>query len=131
VFITSRGRPWVIRKVKLDDKGVPTTETHQDSVALEFNKVLKALGVKRFGCGFGTGRHTFESHALRVADKSLVDTIMGHSTGEMSQRYDHALDDDLIALAKGVRSRVLPDAKQWDELRPAAGATAGGLRIAQ
>jgi integrase len=131
VFITSRGRPWVIRRVKLDAHKLPTTESHQDSIALEFNKALVKLGLKRERVGFGAGRHTFESHALRCADKSLVDAVMGHTSGEMSERYDHALDEDREALAQAVRYRLLPDAKKRDELRPATGAAAGGLRLAQ
>jgi integrase len=117
-FVTSKGGPWVYRKVKNDDAGLGVTETHKDSVALEFNKVLVALGIKRPKVGFGAGRSTFETHALRVADKSLVNAVMGHSTGEMSEWYDSALDEDLLALFAGVRARLLPNAKKWPE--PAA-----------
>jgi integrase len=130
VFITSKGRPWVQRSVKTDKNGLPESEVHKDALAQEFNKVLTTLNIKRPGVGFAAGRHTFESHALRVADKHLVDAVMGHSTGEMSQRYDHALDEDRRALANGVRARLLPKAQQGDELA-ATGATTGHMRLAR
>lgn len=121
VFITSRGRPWVERKTFQDEAGIPQAESHKDSIALAFNKALVALELKRARVGFGAGRHTFETNALRVADKSLVDAVMGHSTGAMSQRYDHAMADDLRAMIQGVRARLLTDAK-WGQISTDAAA---------
>jgi integrase len=127
VFLTRVGNPWVTRTVKLDDNGHPRKESHKDSVALEFNKVLLKLGIKRYGVGFGTGRHTFESHALRCGDKDLVNAIMGHSTGEMSQWYDHAMEADVRALTDGLRARLLPHTQDAGKDGAAA---SGGLRLA-
>jgi integrase len=125
VFITAKGRPWVTRVVKLDANKLPVSESHKDSVALEFNKVLTGLKVKRVGVGFGAGRHTFETHAMRCGDAGMVDRVMGHSNGRMGRKYDHATDDDMAAMMNGVRDRLirgkmrLPDAKQGAEVAAA------------
>ena len=112
VFIHNDGRPWVIRRAsERDASGVLVSESHRDRLGDRFRDAIADLGIKRPGLGFATGRHTFETHALRAADNELVDFVQGHSTGEMSQRYDHALDEDLRALADGVRRRLLADAE--------------------
>jgi integrase len=128
VFITSAGRPWWMETVKRDAAGVPSTVSKKDCTAEPFGEALERLELKRPGCGFGTGRHTFESHAKRVADPSLVDTVMGHTERSMGDRYDHATDDDLLGMVNGVRARLLTDAK-WGQVTGAAAApSAGGLR---
>ncbi|WP_428940581.1 hypothetical protein [Fontivita pretiosa] len=117
------GRPWARRVVKYDASGIPVTEVHYDSIAYWFNTVTKALGLKRPGLTFGTGRHTFESHALRCADKSLVDFVMGHATPHISGWYDHPPVEDLRSLAYAVSDRLgLLDAK---EVRPCSTTATG------
>jgi hypothetical protein len=140
-FLTKFGMPWSFTSVAEKD-GVPQTIQHKGGIGKEFDRVLAALSrkypkgigemqFKRKGISFGTGRHTFESNAKRIAfiakDENIIDFIMGHSSGAMSQWYDHPPDDDLKAVADAVYGRLfLPD-------QPAESGTANvaPLRIAQ
>jgi integrase len=129
VFITQRGRPWWHVTTHKDANGIPTTASHRSAIPEMFDPALVTLEIKKKGCGFGTGRHTFETYAKRVADPALVDTVMGHTERSMGDRYDHALDADLLAMVNGVRDRLLSDPK-WRQVSGAAPASAtGGLRL--
>lgn len=106
VFVTEYGNQWAWRRVEPNKEG-REVENHYDAIAKQFDPVLVALGLKRKGIGFGTGRHTFQTHALRCGDKNLVMYIMGHAGADMSQWYDHPDAADLRQVTDGVRRRLL------------------------
>ena len=78
VFLTRQRRPWV----RLSEKGVPI-----DSIALQFGKLVRGLGLHRDGVGFYALRRTFETVAGETTDQVAVDCVMGHVDSSMAAVY--------------------------------------------
>jgi len=97
VFRTRCGMPWVRERTKNDDKGDPSIVIRQDAVCIEFYRILKALGIKKHGINFGTGRHTFRTSAGGSKDIEAVNFLMGHRQreggAECAEWYTH-IDED-------------------------------------
>jgi integrase len=92
VFVTKYGGSWA-------------KDTADQTLAKEFGKLLKALGINgRQGLGFYTLRHTFRTVADEAKDQPAVDFIMGHEVPHMSSVYRETISDDrLRAVADHVR----------------------------
>jgi len=89
--------------------------------------VVGGMKFKTQGVSFGGCRHTFESAALRVGDKPLVDFLMGHSRGDMSEWYDHPPIADMKRVVEGVYARLF-QSDESAKTGPTPGA--GVLRLA-
>jgi integrase len=106
------GRPWGFTTSGNDKDGAPVTTVNCNKAGRQFAKRIEALGIKRARVGFGAGRHTLASHGPRVADKALVDYVMGHQSEEaakMTEWYQHPPIADLKAFALALWARYFPD----------------------
>lgn len=97
VFVTKYGLPWA-------------KETADQTLAKEFGKLLKALGINgRKGLGFYTLRHTFRTVADESKDQPAVDYVMGHEVPHMSSVYRETISDErLKAVSDHVRKWLWP-----------------------
>lgn len=108
-FVTKYGNRWVRQNLhyKRDESGKQTLEkvSNCDSVAQEFSKLLKRLGINgRKGLGFYTLRHTFRTIADATRDFPAARLIMGHVDNSMDDVYREGIDDDrLEAVVNHVR----------------------------
>ena len=58
-------------------------------------------------------RHSFNTHALQLLDRHEVQSLMGHQTNAMTQRYDHPTDQQLVArIPQSVIQKI---DKLWDQ----------------
>lgn len=105
VFLTFRGLPFVRTKVNQEatpDGRVKPRVSRTDGIAQQFNKLLKAAGVKHGGRGFYSLRHSFRTVADAVPDRPAVDVVMGHENeGDMRNEYVDAISvgDDRLGLS--------------------------------
>lgn len=112
VFLTSRGNRWV----RTIDRGRMKPAVPLDSVRLEFDKILRGLGLKRKGRSFYSLRHTFRTVADAAQDQPAANAIMGHVSGEMAEVYREKIEDDRIeAVTSLVRSWLWPKPKLFRE----------------
>jgi len=101
VFITKYGKAWVRVRNREEGGCVPI-----DSVALEFNKLLKELDLKN-GRAFYALRHTFRTVADTSRDTPAIDKLMGHVDESMGELYRERIDDRrLQAVVDLVRSWI-------------------------
>lgn len=92
VFITSRGRPWIVRGTA-------------NPVSVAARDAMKAVGIHRDGIGFATLRHVFRTVADGSRDQVAVNHIMGHSDPSMAAVYRERIDDTrLLAVSNHVRN---------------------------
>ena len=92
VFITSRGRPWIVRGTA-------------NPVSVAVRDAMKAVGIHRDGIGFATLRHVFRTVADGSRDQVAVNHIMGHSDPSMAAVYRERIDDTrLLAVSNHVRN---------------------------
>lgn len=112
MFVTKYGHRWV--RTEGPDRGAV------NSVALEFGKVLRTLGLDASqGRGFYALRHTFRTVADAARDPVAIDLIMGHTDPSMGGHYRERIEDGrLKAVAEHVRRWLFPTEK------PTAGAKA-------
>jgi integrase len=113
LFLTVRGSRWIkvckARPAKVEGEQKPGGAP-KDAVGQEFNKVLKALNLKRSRLSFYALRHGFETFASETADQVAVDRVMGHKTPGMSGVYTERIGDDrLRRISEHVRARVFGD----------------------
>ena len=100
VFITKYGRPW-------------STGSKSDPVTLETGKLLRKLGLKRFGLTFYGLRHTFRTVADSTRDIPAVRLVMGHADGSIDDVYREGIDDSrLQAVAEHVRQWLFGEAPE-------------------
>jgi integrase len=92
VFRTQRGNPWFV-------------DSHGCSVACEFRRLCKDLGVYEHRKGFYTCRHVFQTVADECGDYLATKRIMGHEDGSMGNTYREAFQDSrLIVVSDHVRA---------------------------
>jgi integrase len=96
VFITKYGKRWVRVKPKRNESGNEKAGVPIDSVRMEFDKLLSALGSKRPDLSFYAIRHTFRTIADRSKDQPAVDHLMGHVRDDMASVYRERIDDDRL-----------------------------------
>jgi integrase len=104
------------------DEDEPIKGAWIDSVALEFDKLLRRHKLKALGMRFYGLRHTFQTAADETHDYPAIMKIMGHAEGvnDMSARYREKIGDDrLRAVAEHVRAWLWPP-------EPKKPASAGG-----
>lgn len=107
VFIMPKG----VRYVRMLEKNNPanpddkwTNATAVDRISLDMLGILTALKIKRPGLSFYALRHTFETIAGGSRDQIAVDSIMGHSRGDMASVYREKIEDErLLAVTNHVR----------------------------
>jgi integrase len=93
VFVTVRGRPWLVRGI-----------ANPISVAARHH--MKAAGVHNAGIGFYTLRHVFRTVADGAKDQVAANAIMGHADASMAGAYRERIEDDRL---RAVVSHV----RQW------------------
>jgi integrase len=106
LFLTYRGTAWVRQ-----GEG-----SRSDYVSQNFNKLLKALGLRRAGCGFYTLRHVFRTIADGARDIPAVRYVMGHVDARIDAAYRERIEDSrLRAVVDHVRAWL------WPKEEPAKG----------
>jgi integrase len=90
IFITKYGQRWV--------RTGPSGTSNIDKICDAFNKVLRALDLKRTGVGFYAIRHTFETIGGGAGDQVAVDAIMGHINDDMASSYREFVPNDRLLL---------------------------------
>lgn len=92
VFVTTRGRPWIVRGI-----ANPVSKAARD--------LMKAAGVHGPGLGFYTLRHVFRTVADGAKDQVAANALMGHADPSMAGIYRERIDDDrLRAVVDHVRA---------------------------
>jgi integrase len=92
VFVTSRGRPWLVRG-------------QANPVSVAARALMKTVGIHRDKIGFATLRHVFRTIADGSRDQVAVNHIMGHCDPSMSAIYRERIDDSrLLAVSDYVRA---------------------------
>jgi integrase len=91
-FLTQRGVRWV--RSQKSKTGKPL---NIDSVATEFAKVMKKLGLNG-GRNFYAIRHGFQTVAEGARDMAAAQAIMGHvpATNDMGATYRERIDDERL-----------------------------------
>lgn len=118
VFLTSRGNRWV----RTIDRGRMKPAVPLDSVRLEFDKILRGLGLKRKGRSFYSLRHTFRTVADAAQDQPAANAIMGHTDSSMAQNYRENIADNRIeAVTSLVRSWLWPRPRLFSQKSKASG----------
>jgi integrase len=113
VFLTCFGVRWVRARERppeetADGIKLPRSATGIDSVNLEFNKLLKSVGLKKTGIAFYTLRHVFRTVADGAKDQPAVNSIMGHADESMAAAYRERIEDErLKAVTDHVRNWLL------------------------
>jgi len=96
VFVTTRGRPWIIRGTA-------------NRISFLARDLMMTLGVHRSKGGFATLRHVFRTIADGAKDQVAVNHAMGHSDSTMAGVYRERIDDSrLRAVADHVRAWLWP-----------------------
>jgi integrase len=95
VFLTRCRVPWLKATEKqLEDGTVKVI--FDDAISKETAKLLRALGLRRPGLNFYSGRHTFETAGGAARDQVAVDHIMGHADASMAGVYREEVGDDRL-----------------------------------
>jgi integrase len=111
-FLTHHGAKWIREGKKAGSEAV----YFNDYIGREFDKLLMRLKLKQRG-GFYNLRHTFRTEAGVSKDERAIDSIMGHSRGDMGSLYTERIDDGrLQAVASVVREWLWPRAEEGDPL---------------
>lgn len=127
VFITRQGHRWAryiaagTDRNRNGDPDTPIKGSWVDSVALQFNKLLKKHDLKAKGVGYYSLRHSFQTIADEQRDFPAIMKIMGHAehTSDMSARYREKIDDDrLKAVTDHVHNWLYPAAPPATRKRP-------------
>ncbi len=115
LFITNRGKAWVRERVHRINGETISKVVPINSVALEFGKLLKKLGINRKGIGFYALRHTFRTWADEAHDQHAIHRIMGHAIPGMSGVYVEIISlGRLRAVADHVRDKLFGSEKTTD-----------------
>lgn len=110
VFRTERGLPLVRQLLRRQDAEIKKV-TYVDRLGDWFDALLNDLGMKRFGLGFYTLRHTFRTWADDAGDQHAIHRIMGHSIPGMSGMYIEEISlQRLWRVVDHVRRKLWPDA---------------------
>lgn len=108
VFHTELGFP-LVRQLLRRSGGEITKVTYVDRLGDWFDALLKKHGLKRFGLGFYSLRHTFRTWADDSGDQHAIHRIMGHSIPGMSGIYIEEIRLERLArVTELVRSRLWP-----------------------
>jgi hypothetical protein len=79
-------------------------------------KLLDDLGIYRPGLCFSSLRKTFRTVADGAGDQPAAFAIMGHSMGDISDKYRERIDDDrLRAVVDHVHSWLFPPGADSDQ----------------
>ena len=87
IFLTKNGNPWV----RVRESG-----THDDATGKQFKRLMSAVGIEKPGLNFGALRHTFETIGGECKDQVAVDSLMGHSRGDMASVYRERISEDRL-----------------------------------
>jgi len=105
VFLTRHGRPYVrlqAKAKKLDMNGGqdeqsddPKLTTWNDAISRETGKLLRELGIHRYGLNFYSLRRTFRTVADEAGDQVATTFLMGHADADsdMSATYRQYIED--------------------------------------
>jgi integrase len=92
---------------------------HRDNVSQEFRKVLDDLEIYRPGLTFSALRKTFRTVADGAGDQPAAFSLMGHSMGDISDKYRERIDvARLRAVVDHVRNWLFPPAEEEKEDQP-------------
>jgi integrase len=92
LFITKYGNRW-----------------NRDNVSQEFRKLLDELDIYRPGLTFSALRKTFRTVADGAGDQPAAFALMGHSMGDISDKYRERISDDrLRAVVDHVHTWLFP-----------------------
>jgi integrase len=109
VFLTVRGRPWLVRGIA-------------NPVSVAARNLMKTVGVHHGGVGFYTLRHVFRTIADAARDPVAIDLIMGHLDPTIAAHYRERIDDTrLLAVSERVRSWLFGEPPDAESGGPAAG----------
>lgn len=104
VFITKYGVPFVREQADTVD-GVVQSVTVVDSIALNFGKLLKTLGIKNRS--FYDLRATFRTWATETKSEQAILRIMGHAGKGVNESYILDIPDhDLRSVTNHVRAKL-------------------------
>jgi len=108
VFLTCRGRPWLVRGIA-------------NPVSVAARKLIKTVGIQHNHLAFYALRHTFRTVADAAKDPSAIRLIMGHTDSSIDATYTHSIEDArLEAVARHVHDWLWPTpAKQPANDKPA------------
>ena len=115
-YLTSRGNPFT----RLSPNPSIKSEASEssvcvpcDSLAPQFSRLLKRLGINGRRRGFYSGRRTFATIASESKDQVAVDAIMGHSSNSMSELYRQRISDERLQAVTGtVRAWLWPRSEE-------------------
>jgi integrase len=100
VFLTTRGRAWLVRGIA-------------NPVSVAVRKLMKSVGLSRRGLGPYTLRHVFATVSSGSRDEVAVGHVMGHVDSSMAGVYREHIDDwRLIAVGAHVRNWLWPETKE-------------------
>ncbi len=78
-----------------------------DTSNKHFKAACKRAGVERGDRTQYSLRHSFNTYALQILDRKEVQSLMGHRTDAMTNRYDHPADQQLIErIPEGVWDKI-------------------------
>jgi len=112
VFLSKHGSPWIRQTVyRKEGAGIDKVVVSSD-LRLEFDAILRRLGLKRKRIGFYTLRHTFRTWADESRDQHAIHRIMGHSIPGMSGVYVERIElSRLRAVVEIVRAKLFGSSK--------------------
>lgn len=103
IFLTVTRRPYVREHANGEGGG-----GNIDTVALEFGKVLNALGIKWKGVNFGALRHTHVTAVGDHHDRNAARRVRGHKLEGIEAYYDKLTPARLKSVTEHARRRLLP-----------------------
>jgi integrase len=89
-FLTGNGLPYSRAAVSRNAAGAVTEAKRQDTLAVDFGKLLTLVGLPRDGRSFSGMRTTFRTEAegmISPRDDDAIDLIMGHPRKHISAEY--------------------------------------------
>lgn len=100
VFLTVRGRPWLVRGIA-------------NPVSVATRNLMKTAKVHGEGLGFYTLRHVFRTIADAAKDQVAANSIMGHADPSMAGVYRERIEDErLRAVVDHVRAWLFPKRRE-------------------
>ena len=109
VFRSELGFPLVRQVIKRTEKDEIRKVTYIDRLGDWVDDLLVEKGLKRFGLGFYTLRHTFRTWADETNDQHAIHVVMGHAIPGMSGIYVEEIGlERLRRVVNHVRNKLWP-----------------------